>query len=78
MKESLKEYLKEMLERKDIDDKKGKEEEAGGVPVATSTTPTGQVSTEDLRKGNVAHEGSNLDDTLPKDTGSQEGNENKI
>lgn len=41
LKESLKEYLKEMLERKDIEDKKGEVEEAGGVPVSTSTTPTG-------------------------------------
>ena len=41
MKETLKEYLKEMLERKEISDKKEGEEEAGGAPIATSTTPTG-------------------------------------
>ena len=68
LKESLREYLTELRERQVHEKEEGekkqdetdKHHEAGEAPSATSTGPTGQVSTEDLKKGKVGTHGSNI------------------
>ena len=68
LKESLKEYLTELRERQEHqkEEEEGKKaeddkhHEAGEAPVSTSTTPTGQVSTEELERGKVGTHGSNI------------------
>ena len=67
LKESLREYLTELRERQEHEkDEEGKtsedskHHEAGEAPVGTSTTPTGEINTEDLKRGKVGTHGSNL------------------
>jgi hypothetical protein len=70
MKESLKEYLVELQERKDNEDEQGKKAEEGAAPTPTGTTATGEASSEDLKKGKVAQHGSNI--PVPEDIENQQ------
>ena len=64
MKESLREYLKELSDRQDqdkLEKEKGKSTDSTEIPTGVGTAePTGQIDSEKLRKGDIPHEGSNL------------------